>query len=283
MAVMAKNMSDLAHWLRLDCHPPLQAGGIQIHSMGWHGRDTHSPFHPHWGRRHYGLVYLTEGLGFAESAYQPWRPLHPGDCFCCYPELWHNYGPQPGHHWVEYYCFFDGPTIEALVRHGLLQAQEQTRRDQASLLPAMFTKLLLHGQRQQAKSAAATLFEILTTLLPSQPTQPKNNATLDNLTAITTAICADPGRTWSFPALAAGCGMRYDRFRKCFKRRYALPPQAWLLRERLHLACRLLAEGNSVANTATAVGMPDPFHFSRRFKTWAGISPRTYAQSLRQA
>ena len=42
-------------------------------------------------------------------------------------------------------------------------------------------------------------------------------------------------------------------------------------------ACRLLQEhGRSIAEIAARLGYADPSHFSRAFRRWEGISPRSY-------
>jgi AraC-like DNA-binding protein len=48
---------------------------------------------------------------------------------------------------------------------------------------------------------------------------------------------------------------------------------------RFELACRLLdAPDGSVAQVAKALGYADPGSFSRAFRRWTGMSPRTYRQ-----
>lgn len=54
-------------------------------------------------------------------------------------------------------------------------------------------------------------------------------------------------------------------------------PSRWILRQRIHMAARLLAApGRSVTDIAYAVGFKDASHFTRAFKSHHGVSPREY-------
>ncbi|MFW5845033.1 MAG: helix-turn-helix transcriptional regulator, partial [Planctomycetota bacterium] len=276
---MAENMSDMAGSLperRIRfTDPPLQTG-LRIHDVGHHGRDYHSPVgHPHWFRRHYALIWQMRDEGFFESAATAWRRTRAGDLLICMPGLWHNYGPLPCRLWEEYYVFFDGPVADSLAALGLLdQGQQVLRvgRDQA--LEASFSRLVDRAETGPHHELTDRTFTLINRLLHRARPARRDTAAIPALAAVVRDICADPGSDWNIHALAASCGQSYDAFRKAFRRRYELPPQAFLLRERMHLACRLLAEGHRVHETCRLVGMHDPFHFSRQFKRIIGRSPR---------
>ena len=74
-------------------------------------------------------------------------------------------------------------------------------------------------------------------------------------------------------AMAHTCGLSYDGFRKAFKRLFETAPQAFVQRQRFHLACDLLADGQSVSATAQAIGMNDVFHFLVDSRPGAGKAP----------
>ena len=51
---------------------------------------------------------------------------------------------------------------------------------------------------------------------------------------------------------------------------------------RMQRAAQLLdATDETVAAIAAAVGYPNPFHFSRSFKSYMGASPRRYRDSIK--
>lgn len=68
-----------------------------------------------------------------------------------------------------------------------------------------------------------------------------------------------------------------------FKRATGHPPIAFLIRARMELASKLLKETNlQIKQVAAAVGYPDEFHFSRRFKSAMGMAPRHYRLAMQK-
>lgn len=68
-----------------------------------------------------------------------------------------------------------------------------------------------------------------------------------------------------------------------FKRVTGQSPIAYLIRARMGLAVRLLEQPNlGIKQIAALVGYPDEFHFSRRFKSTIGLSPRHYRATATQ-
>lgn len=66
-----------------------------------------------------------------------------------------------------------------------------------------------------------------------------------------------------------------------FKRRYGLPPHAYLLDQRIRRARQLLSQGWSIIDTAQSLGFADQAHFQRHFKQRTAMTPRQYQQAHR--
>ncbi len=60
-----------------------------------------------------------------------------------------------------------------------------------------------------------------------------------------------------------------------------LPPLAWHLQRRIQESKHLLVRGDSVAETALAVGFADQAHFTRHFTRLVGVGPSRYAAGVR--
>lgn len=77
-------------------------------------------------------------------------------------------------------------------------------------------------------------------------------------------------------ALCAAIGTSRATLHRCFTKRYAISPGAYLLQYRLAGAKKLLEHGQSVKATALFCGFRDPLYFSRLFKAATGTSPTAY-------
>lgn len=77
--------------------------------------------------------------------------------------------------------------------------------------------------------------------------------------------------------LARMCHMSEVSFRKKFRQYAGMAPSAYILRQKLQRAKRLLRSGiYTVAQTAEAVGFDDPSYFSKVFKKHTGLLPGQY-------
>ena len=61
-----------------------------------------------------------------------------------------------------------------------------------------------------------------------------------------------------------------------FKQEFGLAPRQYILQEKMIKAKDMISNGESVRNTALDLGFYDEFHFSKRFKTYWGKSPKYF-------
>lgn len=81
----------------------------------------------------------------------------------------------------------------------------------------------------------------------------------------------------SVAGLARIAGLSPSRLAHAFRAAYGIPPLRYIEHQRLLRAGELLAAGGRpVAEVAALVGFSNPYHFSTRFRLWAGISPRSW-------
>jgi len=82
--------------------------------------------------------------------------------------------------------------------------------------------------------------------------------------------------------LASRAGLSPTHFHVLFKEATGMAPMDYVRRLRLEEAQRLLVETDlSIAEVGERVGFCDPFHFSRRFRKFAHISPIQYRSETR--
>lgn len=85
--------------------------------------------------------------------------------------------------------------------------------------------------------------------------------------------------------LAAIAGVERSRLHQLMVAAVGCGPAEWVRREKVAHAQRLLLSSGtvqpSVADVAAAVGYPDPYHFSRVFRSVTGQSPRRWRERVR--
>ncbi|WDP83800.1 MAG: helix-turn-helix transcriptional regulator [Desulfobacter sp.] len=71
-------------------------------------------------------------------------------------------------------------------------------------------------------------------------------------------------------------GMNKFSILRRFKKRWHLPPHAYVINKRILLAKTMLKQSHTVADTAAACGFFDQSHFVKTFKNVVGIRPSAY-------
>ncbi|MCG8584636.1 MAG: helix-turn-helix transcriptional regulator [Pirellulales bacterium] len=79
----------------------------------------------------------------------------------------------------------------------------------------------------------------------------------------------------SIDRIARTAGVSPVTLRRAFASRVGLSPKKFYNRLRMNEAARLLRTGSTVAETATRMGFSDAFHFSRAFKSYFQVAPKT--------
>ena len=77
--------------------------------------------------------------------------------------------------------------------------------------------------------------------------------------------------------IAEGLGLDRRYLSRIFKSSMGMSVQDYIIKVRMEQAKRILLCGTSVAQTAEMVGYNDCFNFSKMFKKYVGISPKSYS------
>jgi len=151
----------------------------------------------------------------------------------------------------------DDPESASLVTRVHRAAEDGQALAADSLLRIAVARVLrLHGGRLPAlpaRTAGVRAAERARAILEERMTDPP---TLE-------ALSAELG-TGTFPLLRA------------FRRRYGMPPHAWLTDARVRRARALLDAGTPPAETAAVVGFTDQPHLGRHFSRIVGVPPGAY-------
>jgi AraC-like DNA-binding protein len=77
--------------------------------------------------------------------------------------------------------------------------------------------------------------------------------------------------------VAADCGVNIRYMSRLFKKFANITPQEYLFRLKMNRASQLLLNSDlPIKNISMLVGFADPYHFSRNFSRFHGISPKNY-------
>jgi AraC-like DNA-binding protein len=98
-------------------------------------------------------------------------------------------------------------------------------------------------------------------------------ARLDRTHEIIREHCDQP---LSLNILARAAGMSSSNFSREFRRRFGRPPHRYLVQMRVERAKRLLSDGVSIAEVATACGFADQSHLNRHFRQLTGTTAGRY-------
>jgi len=198
----------------------------------------------------------------------------------------HACNPVEGHA-LTYYMLYIQPNLMCDIAAELTESQSQPPHFPTPIVQdaPMHSKLVELCQvietGQDDLEAEIMLYETLLevirkyaafdTPLPAQTTKSS-----ENIAAAHQYLMDHLFEKISLEELGAHSGLSPYHFLREFRKHYGMPPHTYQLQQRINEAKRLLANGTSIADTAAQVGFADQSHFTRKFKTLVGTTPRQY-------
>lgn len=195
----------------------------------------------------------------------------------------HAHEPDPVQPWSLRWVRIDGPLSAATARALLV-------RDDPVFAPppAVFAELmdvhrrLITHMEARAADVEARLHAEVSVLIARlvsvrQGGGVRQTGRHHGIARVLARLAADHQSAFSVPELARLAGMSPAQFFRRFRETTGSTPLAWLRRERLRHAQRLLLESDeAVQQIAFTVGYRDAFYFSRDFRKHVGVSPSAY-------
>jgi len=97
------------------------------------------------------------------------------------------------------------------------------------------------------------------------------------LAALLAQVGADPGRPWTTESMAQCARLSVSRLHVLFREEQGTTPHAWLLQQRIDLACRWLAGSDrAIAEVALAAGFSEQSALTRAMRQALDITPAAY-------
>lgn len=212
-------------------------------------------------RKYTLLHYVERGCGTLyknERAY----PVHAGEVFVILPNEVTFYKADTSDPWVYRWIGFDGALSEKYRELPPVFALED------SLFPNVLHYRDAWGGIEYA--LAGKLFAMMAALFGDAAEAD------DRVSRIKTYIKASYMREIRVEEIAAHFSLDRRYLSRIFKQKTGKTPQEYLIAVRMREACRQLALGRGVAETAGLCGYADACNFSKMFKREMGMSPAAW-------
>lgn len=240
--------------------------------------------------REYGswvLMCVTRGTGTYRDADGRTIALGPGAVVTVTPNRGYWYRTAPGETWDEIYVAFDGPTFDLWRTAGLLNAEVPVvelaggPRAWSGRLDAAVTALGRARSNHGRLREFLRLLDVLAVpglIAAASSAGEHRPAAPPWLQAAETMLSSDLGAALDPRAVAAALGTGYETFRKRFTAATGMPPARYRTTRRIEAAAELLrySPERRNAEVASLLGFADEFHFSKRFRSIKGVSPRAW-------
>jgi len=223
------------------------------------------------------LLYTISGTGKVIFANGRQRHLKAGDLLTLPAGQLHNYEID-GSEWQILWLHLSPATITLLwgMKKTFLLSELQ------HLFSACFE--FMHnpaGEEELTYSMYAQL--IIGTIrreFNSKPTS-TDHETLERLTSLLKEINAQLAQSWTVKKMSAKTFLSEGYFYSVFKKHIGMSPMDKVLELRMLRSCEYLRNTDyRLDRIADMLGYSDPFGFSKAFKRWKGISPKTYRNTI---
>jgi len=201
-----------------------------------------------------------------------------GNCVIIPPQSVNRYGGINGHSYKEDAICFTGPIADMLFKSGILSAGVFELGRARLLLP--IHHLASDPAMDSQINANIALQKLLIDIYNiNKKMKTHNNTSASIITLLLKTIKEQIERWWTVEEMAEFCGFSKDQFRRIFKKHTGILPKLYLDRLKLQKAAEGLISSNmKIADIAKQFDYKDCYHFSRRFKSVIGFSPRRYRQ-----
>lgn len=228
------------------------------------------------------LVLLTRGEGVYKDGSRKNQKVSQGDAILVFPGNPHWYGPTKGNIWDEVYIAFDGPLFDAWFRSGLLNPSNPIRNlgeaidDRASWLLLWIERFVEIKDEVSRLQAINALMNFVSEIALGQGyASTEQNTWLSKAQSL---LAYDLREEIDLNNVATSMGMGYEAFRKRFQSYAGVSPVRYRNIRRIEAAKQLIRYTPQISNRelAEALGFSDEFHFSKRFRQIAGVSPQDF-------
>lgn len=258
--------------------------GLLVTSAGFLPKSTQPPPIPPQPARTAVLLYCVHGSGWHEADNRL-HPVRKGDLLLLTPGTQQTCRGHPRDPWTLHWVHALGSRLPAYLCALKGNTSPVMHVGEDPQLIRLFNEILRSLQRGTGfihlLPAAHALGYILALLIQKRqddPTEP--GGTIQKVAEAIICMSEHIDQPLRVSALARQASLSPAYFGELFKDQTGCSPRDYLHLLRMHRACQLLQGTSwSMKRIATSLGYQDPFHFSRQFKAFQGISPSQYRQN----
>lgn len=222
----------------------------------------------------YGIVAIEAGDGFFYSPSNGELIVQAGDTVILFPDEPHLY--EPAARWKTRWIVWSGPEAFQLEQLGFIAKARSCLRGGAGIVMTAYVRLLELMNREDMASILkrkTLLLELIHDLFAATQSNVTTGSMVNRLEAVLEQMRHGGNYDFSVTDFAAFCGLSETHFRREFKNYTGRSPKDFMVSVRISKAKELLAQGNSIKETAISLGYRDVFYFMRQFKEVTGKTP----------
>lgn len=259
-----------------------------ISRMGYYPKALHHYYQRPHGISHAILLYCADGQGWIELNGNVVQ-VHAGEVFILPTDVPHLYGADIKNPWSIYWLHLAGghcsSAVEAVMeRDGeLVRAVQVGFSDERNALFTHIARTLLKGYSASnlLQANLALPYYLSSFIAPEHFSSHKLSALAASATEKAILYMQDNlSNSLSLDNIARSVNLSVSFFSRKFKKDTGYAPIEYFNYLRIQKACQLLHFSTwRINEVASAIGIDDPFYFSRLFKQQIGLSPAHYRKN----
>lgn len=232
------------------------------------------------------IVLIGAGSGTIEIGTLKPKAVRAGFGFMLLPGTWHRYRPDPETGWSESWVELTGPTVERLVKEGILSAKHPMLTAKKTARCGLEAALeRVHARSQAPRGGfdlelAARGFAVLSAWDEATSKSRTQTRLMKIVTSAERILAERASEPVNVAKLARELGVAYSHFRHAFRQHTGYAPWQYVIHLRLVKSKRILAGTDAALDEiASTLGFSSGFHFSAAFKRAFGVSPTRWRKS----
>ncbi len=231
---------------------------------------------------YYCIEYVSQGNGTVVLNGQE-HDISTGDMFFYGPGIEHEIYAKPHQRLVKYFVDFIGERASSLIKTGPLNMGVPLHFTDNKVILEIFKRLQVDGKNQRRNYRQIARLQIELLLLRAQelalPIRDVESMSWSSYQKCLQYI--EENCLWlrGIDTVAHECDLSEPYICRIFRKYHNTPPYKYLIKCKMsHAASLLLGDDLLVKEISARVGFDDPYHFSKAFKKYYGVSPDKFRE-----